>query len=155
MSNNDSFMTVLFAVVLDVFFFSNGRTDNSSNKWNPISATLLTNQLGIPAEIHGHDFTRYRQIHTHTQLMRGHICFMLYSCHIFQRVSNSCLLWPVWDDILTPTIYWPRGQNIVTIYWPPIRYFDLPYNNLWQSFIFILHLLDGIYHLISIILMNF
>ena len=25
---------------------------------------------------------------------------------------------PVCDDILTPTIFWPPGQNIVTIYWP-------------------------------------
>ena len=33
---------------------------------------------------------------------------------------------PVWDDILTPTIFWPQGQNIVTIYWPPLRYFDPP-----------------------------
>ena len=62
---------------------------------------------------------------------------------------------PVWDDILTPTIFWPRGQNIVTIYWPPLRYFDLPYNNQWQSFICLLYLLDRICHLISIISMNF
>ena len=62
---------------------------------------------------------------------------------------------PVWDDILTPTIFWPRGQNIVTIYWPPLRYFDLPNNNQWQSFIFLLYLLDSICHLIRIILMNF
>ena len=62
---------------------------------------------------------------------------------------------PVWDDILTPTIFWPRGQNIVTIYWPPLRYFDLPINNQWQSFILLLLLLDEIYHLIIIILMNF
>ena len=33
---------------------------------------------------------------------------------------------PVWDDISTPTIFWPRGQNIVTIYWPPLQYFDSP-----------------------------
>ena len=42
------------------------------------------------------------------------------------------------NDILTP----------LTIFWPP-------YINQWQSFIFVLHLLDKIYHLISIILMNF
>ena len=53
------------------------------------------------------------------------------------------------------TIFWPpRGQNIVTIYWPPLRYFDLPYSNQWQSFICLLYLLDRICHLISIILMN-
>ena len=44
-------------------------------------------------------------------------------------------------DILTPGIY--------------IRYFDLPNNNQWQSFIFLLYLLDRICHLIRIILMNF
>ena len=69
--------------------------------------------------------------------------------------SWSTPMVPVWDDILTPTIFWPRGQNIVTIYWPPLRYFDLPYDNQWQSFICLLCLLDRICHLITIILMNF
>ena len=50
MSNNDSFMTVLFAVVLGVlvfvclffgvFFLRIGLTDSIFNNWNPISATL-------------------------------------------------------------------------------------------------------------------
>ena len=30
---------------------------------------------------------------------------------------------PVWDDIFTPTISSPRGENIVTIFSPPLRYF--------------------------------
>ena len=32
----------------------------------------------------------------------------------------------VWDDFLTPTIFWPPGQYIVTIYWPHLRYFHFP-----------------------------
>ena len=80
----------------------------------------------------------------------------MYMCICIQmKMGAVAYALPVWDDILTPTIFWPQGQNIVTIYWPPLRYFDLPYNNQWQSFIFLLHLLDKIYHLISIILMNF
>ena len=42
------------------------------------------------------------------------------------------------NDILTP----------LTIFWPP-------YNNQWQSFIFLLYLLDKVCHCINIILMNF
>ena len=30
---------------------------------------------------------------------------------------------PVWDDIFTPTISSSRGENIVTIFSPPLRYF--------------------------------
>ena len=30
---------------------------------------------------------------------------------------------PVWDDIFTPTISSPPGENIVTIFSPPLRYF--------------------------------
>ena len=30
---------------------------------------------------------------------------------------------PVWDDIFTPTLSSPRGENIVTIFSPPLRYF--------------------------------
>ena len=34
---------------------------------------------------------------------------------------------PLWDDILTPTIFWPRGQNIVRYLTPlPSRYFHPP-----------------------------
>ena len=37
---------------------------------------------------------------------------------------------PVWDDIFTPTISSPRGENIVTIFSPPLRYFHpLTINN--------------------------
>ena len=30
---------------------------------------------------------------------------------------------PVWDDIFIPMISSPRGENIVTIFSPPLRYF--------------------------------
>ena len=33
------------------------------------------------------------------------------------------LVVPLWDDIFTPTISSPRGENIVTIFSPPLRYF--------------------------------
>ena len=38
----------------------------------------------------------------------------------------------VWDDILTPLYIddiLTRGQYIVTIFWPPTRYFDPPPNS--------------------------
>ena len=56
---------------------------------------------------------------------------------------------PVWDDILTPTIFWPRGQNIVMIYWPPLRYFDPPViinNKVLFSFLYRYKLLDKVCH---------
>ena len=52
-------------------------------------------------------------------------------------------------DILTP------GSKYCNDILTPLRYFDLPNNNQWQSFIFLLYLLDRICHLIRIILMNF
>ena len=56
---------------------------------------------------------------------------------------------PVWDDILTPTIFWPLGQNIVMIYWPPLRYFDplvIINNKVLFSFSYRYKLLDKVCH---------
>ena len=62
---------------------------------------------------------------------------------------------PVWDDVLTPTIFWPRGQNIVTIYWPPLRYFDPPIV-INEKVIFFLYIyLIKYVIIINIILINF
>ena len=48
------------------------------------------------------------------------------------------IFWPPY--ILTPgsmyrTIFWPRGQCIITIFWPPSQYFDPPPNSTKNSFV--------------------
>ena len=55
-------------------------------------------------------------------------------------VISRCetIFWPPY--ILTPgsiyrTIFWPRGQYIVTIFWPPSLYFDPPPNSTQNSFV--------------------
>ena len=42
-----------------------------------------------------------------------------------------------------PPIYWPQGQYIVTIFWPPSRYFDPPPNSTQNS-------LDGYDQLLNV-----
>ena len=44
-------------------------------------------------------------------------------CMIFAYLHIISMLVLVWDDIFTPTISLPRGENIVTIFSPPLRYF--------------------------------
>ena len=80
-----------------------------------------------------------------------------------QRASNAendCISWrhhecdgfvPVWDDILTPyiltpgsiyhTIFWPRGQYIVTVFWP-LHDILTPPNSTSNGFVFYAQLLN-------------
>ena len=37
-----------------------------------------------------------------------------------------------------PPIYWPRGQYIVTIFWPPSRYFDPPPNIVYKTVLLVM-----------------
>ena len=33
---------------------------------------------------------------------------------------------PVWDNILTPMVKWPPGQNTIVVDWSPVWYTDTP-----------------------------
>ena len=83
-------------------------TKNSyrNNKWTAPITAWHTTEVDSAQKIH---------IETTNEILFLKIPTGLYMGLYFNYLARV----PVWDDILTPTIFWPRGHNIVTIYWPP------------------------------------
>ena len=103
-----------------------------TRKMFPFDDVIMSSRVFSAAS---HQRARHIRINTVTGLLGGkllsiHITFdsdeffLLLFCDRI-KFSNWLVL-PMWDDILTPMIFRPRGWNIITIYWHRLPYFDSP-----------------------------
>ena len=98
---------------------------------SPENCSLKHKSLVSIFKVAKHSYTEHAQVHIRKENLQPPNSFRSQQHHLpFMIMLNSAIIilmvWNlpdgtvlVWDDILTPTIFWPWSQNILTIFWPP------------------------------------
>ena len=106
-----------------------------------IRFTVLGNKIYVVGASHGWIFQspgwiQSLQLKFSLPFLLQKLIFSLNKVQWQWQYRCETIFWPPY--ILTPgsiyrTIFWPRGQYIVTIFWPPSRCFDPPPNIVYKT----------------------